>query len=283
MAPIIVNSLPGKTGTHLVTRLLDLLGMTRNFDINISYPQMQEAIGVSPFDDIRMGTENANKIFAWLRPIADLKPPQYIAVHHLWNEVSWAYLASINAKMILVVRRAEPTVLSAIEHNSKYGAGLLQGLPLHDQLQMMLDDGKLSPHGMEWFIRNSHNWKHYPHLCVVRFADLVGEKGGGDRFTQVNTIDRVARFLGVKDYDREKIADAIFGDSPTFRVGKINMWKSQEKTFASFPQFAAMNSIVDDLNGAAKSGFRHAIARCIYKLKIKSQRLYRIPYQLTTP
>ncbi|MDB2614300.1 sulfotransferase domain-containing protein [Chlamydiales bacterium] len=63
---------------------------------------------------------------------------------------------------------------------------------------------------------------------IIRFEDLIGEKGGGDRQKQIETIYKLAQYIEEEiSYEQaEKIGDNLFGSSSTFRKGQIDQWKS---------------------------------------------------------
>jgi hypothetical protein len=70
-------------------------------------------------------------------------------------------------------------------------------------------------------------WAQHPGICVIRFEDLIGEQGGGSAKVQKETIARIAEHLGIA-YTEETIAyvvEHLFGNSMTFREGKIGSWK----------------------------------------------------------
>lgn len=64
---------------------------------------------------------------------------------------------------------------------------------------------------------------------LSRFEDLVGEKGGGNRETQIRAISDLALFLGIEKTreEIEFIADHLFGrqGSRTFDKGQIGRWR----------------------------------------------------------
>lgn len=67
-----------------------------------------------------------------------------------------------------------------------------------------------------------------PSICkVVKFEELIGREGGGSREEQLRIIAEIAEFLGVKlsDGEVEAIASQLFGNSATFRRGKIGAWR----------------------------------------------------------
>ena len=63
---------------------------------------------------------------------------------------------------------------------------------------------------------------------VVRFEDLVGPQGGGNRQTQAATVKGIYDFLMMELSDKllASISDMLFSpDSPTFRRGSIGGWR----------------------------------------------------------
>ncbi len=76
---------------------------------------------------------------------------------------------------------------------------------------------------------------------IVRFEDLIGPKGGGDKEKQTKTIYELANYIGmpISEMQASLYGDQLFGDSSrrrTFRNGQIGSWKkafneSQKKWF----------------------------------------------------
>ncbi len=75
---------------------------------------------------------------------------------------------------------------------------------------------------------------------VIRFEDLVGEKGGGDNQKQLDTLQRIFDFCGYDIPEETKyfVAANLFGESYTFRKGVIGSWKDHfnRKVKAHFKQ-----------------------------------------------
>lgn len=83
-----------------------------------------------------------------------------------------------------------------------------------------------------------------PDVLVIRYEDLVGEKGNGTKEAQMRELRRLAKILDValSDEKLEEISDHLYGDRPdeeqrlkvtdpqiTFRKGKIGSWKEAFK------------------------------------------------------
>jgi hypothetical protein len=70
-------------------------------------------------------------------------------------------------------------------------------------------------------------WLDDPSVCVVRFEDLVGPRGGGSEQAQHDTIRRVLTLCRRDSSDTtvRRLADRTFGaHSATFRRGMIGDW-----------------------------------------------------------
>lgn len=86
-----------------------------------------------------------------------------------------------------------------------------------------------------------------PNILVIRFEDLVGEKGGGSAQAQQRTLDKLARTLGYSytQSELDEIAQELFGGTGTFRQGQIGAWKSayNEKNKALFKKLLGQTTI----------------------------------------
>jgi hypothetical protein len=64
---------------------------------------------------------------------------------------------------------------------------------------------------------------------VVRFEDLIGAEGGGDRARQLRAVHSIFGFLGIDADDGlvHSVSRQLFSSvSPTFRRGSIEQWRS---------------------------------------------------------
>lgn len=70
-------------------------------------------------------------------------------------------------------------------------------------------------------------WMKVPNFYTVRFEDLIGEKGGGSKRLQIQTIQDIASHLkmNITSDEAEIISENIFGGTITFRDGQVNSWK----------------------------------------------------------
>ncbi len=70
-------------------------------------------------------------------------------------------------------------------------------------------------------------WDQHPFVYIVRFEDLIGEKGGGSEDRQIQEILNIANHIGkpLSYEEARSVASELFGGTPTFKQGKIQDWK----------------------------------------------------------
>ena len=71
-------------------------------------------------------------------------------------------------------------------------------------------------------------WYNNKSVLIIKFEELIGQKGGGSRSSQINAINKICDFIGI-DMNIKKIAqlaDNLYNpNSRTFVKGKIGAWK----------------------------------------------------------
>lgn len=71
-------------------------------------------------------------------------------------------------------------------------------------------------------------WAESKNFKLIKFEDLIGEKGGGSAEKQLQAIIEIGQHLGVKMTPKktQSIIDNLFGGTWTFREGQIDSWKN---------------------------------------------------------
>jgi len=79
-----------------------------------------------------------------------------------------------------------------------------------------------------------------PNVLIIRYENLVGEKGEGTRLKQLEELKKIATFLDLQNVDFESVTTALYGNlvdphhssgkkfkdnDNTFRSGKCGSWK----------------------------------------------------------
>ena len=83
--------------------------------------------------------------------------------------------------------------------------------------------------GMRYQFSTVKNMSHVSNLHIIKFEDLVGPRGGGCLEKQVSVLKKLASYFGFQDLSNKEylsIANSLFGDTNTFRKGKIGGWKN---------------------------------------------------------
>lgn len=139
-------------------------------------------------------------------------------------------------RKVLMIRDPRDTLISQIFWMQKKGKWLwctpnvvaksVNLLPTFDD---KLKEAILFPneyYSIAWFTRKAISWMQDPNILTLRYEELVGPEGGGDRETQIKAVYRLAEFIGspVTDEKAAEIADKLYGGTSTFRKGKKDGW-----------------------------------------------------------
>ena len=101
-------------------------------------------------------------------------------------------------------------------------------IPFNDLLMDLITDGSwlynliASSSGIksvEAFYRVTLPWLIMPSICVLKFEELIGPRGGGTEEMQLRSIQKIARHLGIKNIKRQKllsIVHELFGSAAPF-------------------------------------------------------------------
>ncbi|NGX63719.1 MAG: hypothetical protein KR126chlam6_01132 [Candidatus Anoxychlamydiales bacterium] len=169
--------------------------------------------------------------------------------HLLYLDEFNEFLANPNLKGIVLIRDPRDVCVSSVFWHSP-PRGIQGGLPLNEKDMQHLDPDQLNIWNESSFekrlsIMIGHNFPlpysqvnlEYElakkalknnNFFLIRFEDLVGERGGGSDEKQYSTIKKLLLFLKM-DIPEEKIKFAmnqLYGSSLSFRKGIIGDWKN---------------------------------------------------------
>lgn len=139
-------------------------------------------------------------------------------------------------KLILLIRDPRAVLLSWAHWLKKHPLTKEQfrNYSLHELIsELIINYNFHMPHNAPFTIASFFDsyigWQKYPFKLMVRFEDIIGLMGGGDATIQEREFQNIARFLDISlSKDKiAKIAHDVFGDSPTFRSGRIDSWKEE--------------------------------------------------------
>jgi len=112
-----------------------------------------------------------------------------------------------------------------------YAYDFFEKLSESDRIRALIHGGGSRHHRFDSFacvLDRSQGWLLDQAVTVVRFEDLVGDQGGGDKDAQAEACFRVARALDrpLSETEARAVAARIFGGTKTFRAGQIGAWKT---------------------------------------------------------
>jgi len=270
MSKLLLNSIP-KSGTHLVSKLLTLLGLVPVTDRYLNSAAERRPRDVRFLADGAIETQDSevpmagtacgiNSQAAYERFMettfrgADL--PYFIQGHHLWSAASSTYMAANDIRLVVVLRDPRAVALSHINWILGPNAGhplhsLYRDLPMrerfHHEFRGVPADSEHPHHRhlpMLPRYRNMARWGEANRVCFLGFEQIVGAPGGGDPALQQRTIERLAAFIGVDTPDIPTIQQALWGGTATFHSGRIDAW---QEFAADFP--TELTADVDEILG----------------------------------
>jgi hypothetical protein len=170
---------------------------------------------------------------------------QIISSHLPWSQSIAKLCHDLNYRLLLIVRDPRDIAIS----NVNYVTRMDLSHPLHRIMASLPDDdtrllNMIDPSD-ELLEKLPNIWKNYglstflpwldePNCLIVRFEDLVGERGGGSDELQRNAIREIANHIGadVNQSFIDSIASGLFGNtgSKTFHKGQIGNWRSHFKS-----------------------------------------------------
>lgn len=221
---VFANSVP-KSGTNLLLECLRLFPVLRPGHRHVSMNSNRRP-GSNEFE----------------RKVPRTKRGQYTSGHAFHSDSHAATVEEHGIDVLLMVRDPRDVVTSHFHYVTEKHPGHrlhehYRSLP-DDHARLMASirgvDGEFTADGDplegigEWMDRFLA-WDEEPYTQVVRFEDLIGPRGGGNREAQVEAVRTVAAHLDVDLSDDEvgRIARNVFStDSSTFRKGLIGDWRN---------------------------------------------------------
>ncbi len=219
--PFCIITIP-KSGTHLAAKLLLLLTKEERLILDYTPAYGKE------YDEFE-------------KYLLNLKE-QFITCHTYKTDLGYKILRYAKEHpeclFILNIRDLRDVIVSAAHYKGFqwiFESELGENNTLDDRLDHILS---LHDSFTKIFTRDCvecaiEEWLDLPNVLIVRFEDLVGEKGGGNNEKQKECILSIANHLliNLNDSQLNHIIDNLFGNSEglesfaTFREGKIGSWK----------------------------------------------------------
>ncbi len=229
---VIVNSVP-KAGTHLAVGVLSRLPKMAYAGVHVQPETLHHVSGAPLTAD-----ESADALRIARAHMDRVRNGQYATAHiPAWPGFESAF-GDLEFRMMLLVRDPRDVAVSFAFYASK-----LKEHHLHQRFRALgSDEDRIrasitglpatedSPEllSLDQRVGAFLPWGAAPGVRVVRFEDLIGVRGGGDREIQIDTVSQIAAFVD-RPLDRagaERVADAVWTpSSTTFRRGVSGGWR----------------------------------------------------------
>jgi hypothetical protein len=207
---MLILSIP-KCGTHLLGKLLSVLTGDKH---------QQD------------GFAQSSNFYATVEEVVQLHR------QHMFTHVHYAYETAIivntckkwDISLFFIYRDPRDQIISYIHSTYDADKAATDEHYMDDRINDAIDPTKdyiWGYYGINDLYVKNMPWANDPYVCAVRFEDLVGARGNGSFDVQYETIARVANHLGMSLSLPEIFfaAKKIFGNTSTFKSGKIGTWK----------------------------------------------------------
>ncbi|MBW2369682.1 MAG: sulfotransferase domain-containing protein [Deltaproteobacteria bacterium] len=238
--PIFLNSLP-KSGTHLLSKALTGLPGIKHSGSHLERKKIAEF--VDPGVDFPLkGREDIhipNDLTAIDRLLNTIKTGQFITSHMVFNPPMHNLLKKLNYKVLLLMRDPRDVVLSWANFVAKEKTHLLYPYFSEKSLDYCIACGikgiekeitltRRQP-PIEELIRRHSKWKTDGGAFFIKFEDLIGEEGGGNKERQRNVLREMVKFIELECDDKviDSICTNLFGGTYTFNKGVIGRWREK--------------------------------------------------------
>ncbi len=246
---IIANSLP-KSGTHVLTRILDLAGFTENkLHFSGSVTRNRNKNIIKRINNYIQTSFNSKEGFCidldedrylkekYLNKYVDLfNENTYSQGHMPYSEKLEKFFEEKNIKILYIIRDPRDVLISHFHHHDRdenYDGHTLMKKQnsLKEKLLLSLNGFNLNTNNptlslkdrvnrsKDWYFTNSDN------VCSIKFEDIIGEKGASSNKKQIESLGKIETFLELPENTLVKQRDNVFyRKSETFRKGKVNDW-----------------------------------------------------------
>lgn len=260
---VFINSLP-KSGTHLVSKFMDLLGQKLRKDPVFSLATLW--YGFNPVRNIHkfltrycfffrktrgvnfdIYNDSESVLLSFTKKeLQRINDDEYVCGHLPYSKKLADLLFADDYKVIHIIRNPRDVAVSFVNYSLDkdfwYADEFKKYNMMQDKIIALLKGMKkrfFYIKGCRAFqfnavadirqgVNNCSGWLQDERVCFVRFEDLIGPKGGGDSAVQEKTIKRILAYLEIEVTDEkvETIKESIYDkNAKTFSKGQIDSWK----------------------------------------------------------
>ncbi|MHA2358189.1 MAG: sulfotransferase domain-containing protein [Candidatus Heimdallarchaeaceae archaeon] len=243
MKKVFINSLP-KSGTNLIAKALDLFGFhhAHNLDSGLflrdkwqnrvrrllNRPRKQGyIIGIN--HPIEISRSSVDRI------LQKTQTGEYITAHVGFSEDVLLKALELDFKTIQMIRDPRAIAASYVPYVAKTKSNPLfkefSQKSKEEQYRIVLEgfQGKnISKQTLYTSCLSVEPWINSEDTLVVKFEDIVGEKGGGNNEIQREVLEKISLHIDAPKDKIDQVIENIFGPGRhTFRKGKIDSWKEE--------------------------------------------------------
>lgn len=214
---------PAKCGTHLICKALVLM-------------TGKQIIDSANYRETSKKEEFIN--------IVEKNSKNNLLTHTHWLPSSTVLneLKNSGYKLISIIRDPRDQLISYVYHLHKYNGYNNLVHPNHPKTNKQLSSIQVKELLKMILVKNTWPYKNSPYeqfyeptklqfldkdfSCVIKFEDLVGEKGGGSLERQIATLNEIKQHLNLNFSDEyvSWISANLFGNTWSFRSGQIGDW-----------------------------------------------------------
>jgi hypothetical protein len=241
---IVANSIP-KSGTHLLDRLLVLLGF-RLVEGGIR-PHLVSG-PLSPVrrllrgrgEQVTVGVVSPQQISRrWLaRRLSRVPEGCFVNAHCIYTPELAELFREEGMKTVCILRDPRDVAVSQMHYlkqlKNHFAHEAFMALPSdHERLLVSIRGGKLGGRKLQSLSQRYRQFLGWERdegaVVVVKFEDLVGPAGGGSAEDQRRAVERVAAHVGISadEQTMRLVEKDLFGVGRTFRKGQIGGWRQE--------------------------------------------------------
>jgi len=246
MAKTAVISL-AKSGTHLISRALELMGLQLNFHLgagnlmgwkNLITSRVkylgQPSVIIGLDLDVCVGYKSLRQA------LQRVKDNQYITLHAGYSCALDYLLDEFGFNKIAMIRDPRAVLVSYIHYVRELPSHFLYrrfaSLSFDECVAFTLKGGEIAYGNTHIYINpffeklfRIDRWRAKPGALWIRFEELVGAQGGGGELSQDRMLKDIAVLLEKQDgsHNLSSIKSGLYGGTATFRKGKVNAWREE--------------------------------------------------------
>ena len=240
---VVANSIP-KSGTHLLDRLLVLLGFEiieggiRPHLVSGRFRPVRRLLR-GQGETVTVGVVSPQQVSRrWLAGRLSKVPESgFINAHCLYTPELADLFRQQGMSTVCILRDPRDVAVSQMHHikqrKQHFAHEDYMALPSdRERLMVSIRGGELGGREIQPLARRYGrflSWAREGDAAMVRFEDLVGVQGGGSEEAQRLAVERVAAHLGVEVGERTMrvVEEGLFGVGRTFRKGQIGGWREE--------------------------------------------------------